>query len=668
MSKDLAILDLKKKLTEMKNRKNHVVDEQVRNFFENQMNQLEKALEITERGSDYYFGTSLDVLKEENQSIYHSLLKENYASSFENPVYTVKQFGKDLGQILAFIAAQTKQALIKSFKKDLTFIQLHLSRLEVFLKAYLENPSDLLAVKKELIHVIDQQMHEQYTYQVSSNYDVEHQYDHHWLSTCDLSDLRYLYAYGSYVTSFEHQMASFMQSYPQSEVEKLAKAIASAYVEGFKRDNKDMSKRKNVRIIANVGQELLTRSILKHLESFDLKPYVNALESTAYNPQFDFDHKFDRGLYLSEELNEKAIAIYKQVTEEQQEKLQNYSGVLFIERFGEEPFSPKNNDSRIKLDELQQKLFQKFQIEVSQMMEKHIPEKERSFCIVAFPSPEIGENFEAIFSDVAKINMLDSKMYEKIQQVIIDALDQGDYVHVKGYKGNETDIKVKLHALKNPAQETNFLNCVADVNIPVGEVFTSPQLKGTNGLLHVDTVYLDGFNYKDLKLNFEDGYVEAYSCANEEDEEKNKEFVRENLLFPHQTLPLGEFAIGTNTLAYVIGEKYGIVDKMPILIVEKMGPHFAIGDTCFSWSEDNPVYNPLDGKEIIARDNEKSILRKEDVSKAYTNCHTDITIPYDSLEHITVVKADGERIEIIREGRFVLKGTEELNDPFDGKY
>ena len=118
------------------------------------------------------------------------------------------------------------------------------------------------------------------------------------------------------------------------------------------------------------------------------------------------------------------------------------------------------------------------------------------------------------------------------------------------------------------------------------------------------------FKYENLKLTFKDGYVSEYTCTNFEDEAANKEYVRENLLFPHNTLPLGEFAIGTNTLAYVIAEKYGIVDKLPVLIIEKMGPHFAIGDTCFSWVEDMPVYNMLDKKEIVARDNEKSILRK----------------------------------------------------------
>ena len=54
-----------------------------------------------------------------------------------------------------------------------------------------------------------------------------------------------------------------------------------------------------------------------------------------------------------------------------------------------------------------------------------------------------------------------------------------------------------------------------------------------------------------------------------------------------------------------------------------MGPHFAVGDTCYSWSEDTKVYNP-DGRENVAKDNEVSILRKEDISKAYFNCHTDI--------------------------------------------
>ena len=145
-------------------------------------------------------------------------------------------------------------------------------------------------------------------------------------------------------------------------------------------------------------------------------------------------------------------------------------------------------------------------------------------------------------------------------------------------------------------------------------------------------------------------------------EEDNRTYIEENLLYHHRTLPIGEFAIGTNTTAYVMAEQYGIAGKLPILIAEKMGPHFAMGDTCYAWAEDSPMYNP-DGKEVIARENEVSAKRKEDPSKAYFGCHTDITIPYRELQSVAVEKADGTTIPLIEDGRFVLPGTEELNEP-----
>ena len=140
--------------------------------------------------------------------------------------------------------------------------------------------------------------------------------------------------------------------------------------------------------------------------------------------------------------------------------------------------------------------------------------------------------------------------------------------------------------------------------------------------------------------------------------------MHENVLMHHETLPIGEFAIGTNTTAYRMARDYNIADKLPILIAEKTGPHFAVGDTCYSHQEDTAVFNP-DGKEIVARDNSVSKLRKEDPAKAYFNCHTDITIPYDELGTITVIRADGTTADIIRDGRFVVPGTEELNKPLD---
>lgn len=223
---------------------------------------------------------------------------------------------------------------------------------------------------------------------------------------------------------------------------------------------------------------------------------------------------------------------------------------------------------------------------------------------------------------------------------------------------------VSIWQLERPDEQTAFENCVADVNIPVGEVFTSPVLKGTTGVLHVTGVYLNELYYKDLKLTFTDGMITGYTCANFTDEAENRRYIHENVLMQHETLPMGEFAIGTNTTAYRMARDFHIADKLPILIAEKTGPHFAVGDTCYSHAEDTKVYNP-DGKEIMAKDNERTLVRKEDVSKAYFNCHTDITIPYDELDAITAHLPNGSTIEVIRDGKFVVPGTEELNVPLE---
>ena len=113
-----------------------------------------------------------------------------------------------------------------------------------------------------------------------------------------------------------------------------------------------------------------------------------------------------------------------------------------------------------------------------------------------------------------------------------------------------------------------------------------------------------------------------------------------------------------------MAERYGIMDRLPILIAEKTGPHFAVGDTCYSWSEDSPMYNP-DGREVIARDNEISILRREDAGRAYFGCHTDITIPYSELGDIAAVCPDGRERFLVRDGRFVAEGTEVLNEALE---
>ena len=429
-----------------------------------------------------------------------------------------------------------------------------------------------------------------------------------------------------------------------------------------------------------LGFERMIRSAVENFGLLGMKPTVyragvsifqgksvdkNGFFSTSANKQYEFDHKDDEALYLDKQYVNRRLEALRAGYETLKKEASLFGGPAVMEIFGEEPFSPEAKEEAFTLDDGQQKLSAQYRAAAGAIQNEYIKGEERSFTIIAFPVPAIGDKYREIFDETVKINTLDYKLYQGIQQTIIDALDQAVYVRIKGMGGNRTDLKVMLHRLEHPEKETNFENCVADVNIPVGEVFTSPRLTGTDGVLHVGHVFLDGLEYRNLEITFRDGMVADYTCTNFDTEEENKKYIKDNVMFHHDTLPLGEFAVGTNTVAYMTAKKYGIGNRLPILIAEKMGPHFAVGDTCYSYEEDIMTYNP-DGKAIIARENEISALRREDREKAYFNCHTDITVPYDELGELTAVKEDGGEIAVIREGRFVLEGCGELNKAFDG--
>ena len=382
------------------------------------------------------------------------------------------------------------------------------------------------------------------------------------------------------------------------------------------------------------------------------------------NKQFEYDHKEDSAVFFDKNYVNRRLEANRAAFEKLKERAGDYAGPAVVVTFGEADFMPAAGEKALKLSPEQERLWVEFRSRAGALQREYIPGEETSFTCIAFPLPEIGPVFEELFRETIRINTLDYMLYRRVQQNLIDTLDTADYCEVRGTGGNRTNLRINLWKLSDPEKETIFENCVADVNIPVGEVFTSPVLEGTEGVLHVKSAFLRGMEYKDLFLSFENGMVTDYGCANFDAEEENRAFVREHILARHDTLPMGEFAIGTNTTAYVAAKRLGVEARLPVLIGEKMGPHFAVGDTCYAHSEEVKVYNP-DGREIVAKSNAVSDMRHTKPLEAYYNCHTDVTIPYDELGELTAVRRDGTRIVIIRDGRFVLPGCEELNKAFE---
>lgn len=623
---------------------------------------------------------SLAELQEQNRRLYGDVAGGAYRESYANPTGAVEKLGEGYGQLLSFVYTELRGMIIWAVEGRLTDMTV---TAELFIELYNAFEEDTPSVEnlKEILYwhmsdYCDVFIPDRIREQLDPSLDFAAKL----IRGADLSDPRYLYRFGEYITENELGVSRFLAGLSQSEIDAMASTFTEGYRMGFVAAGIDLSKKKTVNIRYALGFERVVKAAIGQFEAMGLESiiYREARHSINRRPQgspgyvsskpskqYEFDHREDMALYLDKKLNERRLSVLHSAYEEYKELAAVHAGPAVMEIFGEHPFMPESCPAALHLDAKQQELIVAYNSEAGQLVNRYIPGDQRSFTIIAWPIPEIGDNYEEIFREIVKINNLDYHLYQGIQQKLIDALDQGEYVYVKGAGANRTEMYVQLWQPENPAKEAIFENCVADVNIPVGEVFTSPKLTGTHGTLHVSQVYLNELKYMDLEIRFEDGKITSYSCKNFDDEAENQKLLKANVLFNHETLPLGEFAIGTNTTAYMVAKRYDIGAKLPILIAEKMGPHFAVGDTCYSWSEDNPVYNP-DGKEIIARDNECSLLRKTDVSKAYFNCHTDITIPYDELDCIRVVRPDGSRIPLIEKGRFVLPGTEELNKPFDG--
>ena len=630
-----------------------------------------------------YENAALEELQRVNTDLYKDVLDSTdaYDKSFANPSYACERLGLDYGRLLSFLYIEIRGMIVYAYEKrtaQMTAVA------ELFVEIYcMFEQADRLPEYKSVLDCVywyvSDYSDDMIEYRISEMLNPDYSFATDIIMNSDLNDLRYLYRFGEYITDNEIKTAQYLNSLSQSEIESMAATFTEGYRIGFELGNKDISRKKTVNIRYCIGFERLVREEIKQFEKIGLKStiYRAAADSinknmhikigyfsTSPNKQMDYDHRFDNALYLDSQFVERKLGALKLAYEKNKIYAAEFGGPAVMEIFGEVPFEPVDKPECLRLDEKQQKLSVKYKNEASAIVNTYIKGEERSFTIIAYPIPEIGDNYEQIFNETVKINTLDYDKYKVIQQNIIDALDGADYVSVKGCNGNTTDMRVSIMPVADKTSQTVFENCLADVNIPLGEVFTSPVLKNTTGRLNVSQVYLNDLKFKNLTVEFRDGFVTGYNCDNFADGDKNKAFFKENVLYNHDTLPIGEFAIGTNTTAYVMANKYDIVYKLPILIVEKMGPHFAIGDTCYSRSEDIVVFNP-NGKEIISRDNEVSILRKTQPEKAYFNCHTDITIPYDEIGSISAIHSDGKEIKIIENGRFVLEGCEELNKPFD---
>ncbi len=637
--------------------------EKVIHFLSAQAELLDTFCELEAKRDEAYLSTaSLRELQADQELIWKDILPENYKESFANPDFCGSCFGRLLGPVMASVSAYFREGAgdIDTHRRFLLtarlrfFFTLHYHMTHERVLA--ENVSALLR-RQRIEHLSEEMGLAVLGSRTPADRAVSDR-----IETASLAEPYYLYMLGGYVSEEAIRCARFMMTLPEEEIEKAAVSLAEAYSNGLSRARRDIRRKKTLCLHYPLGMERLAAAALSALRSKGWTVFAAAPSFTHPNPQYLYDHANDTALILNEEYAAACQKEYDKLYEENSAALSAFGGTVNILSFGNQPFVPEKKALRPEYKADQRALIRKTEADMAVSRKSFAEEANESSTAVAYPSPLIGENFEVIFRELLKLNADNAGRLERVQSSLINALDKGSAVTIIGKAPNETRLTVSLTMPENPRRQNGFFSCLADYELPAGEIYTTPRLAGTNGLLHIEKLSYRGYSFENLKLTFEDGLVSSWSCSDCPDAEEGSRLMAEVLFAPLETLPLGQLSIGTNTALCCLAERYSLDACLPELLRSKISVQFVLGDSCFAGTEETAVFNP-DRKEMIARENEKTALRREDPTEAYTHVRIPLSLAFLDIEKITVITEKGSN-DLIRSGRFVLPGADILNEPF----
>ncbi|MBC8477941.1 hypothetical protein H8D51_00190, partial [bacterium] len=404
---------------------NHNGKMEYRRFFHAIGTHILQMAKLEERLTEDYFNTTpLAELQSENQPLYSELYPANYQRSYADPRHCVTLFGERFGPLLATVYQRFRQLIPFAFQHE-QFHMVEWNRLFIAAWEYVSQQKIQYAELRDLLTVVlrDHSVERQLR-QLRQRHDPLWQPWHDIVTGCKLEELRYLFRYGTPITENELRTARFLLEYPPDKLRGLAEQIATAFLTGFVSDNKKRGERNIVTVAFEAGQEPLLRFLLDALRQRDLQPIVMHPGFTPVNRQYYYDHRNQLALWMSEEGIRESEECYASACEQQAELLQRFAGSIYLDVFGEPPFSPEVKKECPEFSGEQRKLISEHHYRRSQISERYKPRESTSFCMIAFPSPLIGPRYEDIFTDIMRVNMLDTVEYEQIQQKIIDNLDQ----------------------------------------------------------------------------------------------------------------------------------------------------------------------------------------------------------------------------------------------------
>ena len=219
---------------------------------------------------------TLEELKEQQRSLYEDILPQNYEKSYGNPEYGVKQLGQDYGKIFSYLYAEVRSMIVYAYEGrifDLTILA------ELFLEIYnlfeWEKREGGLPKAEDIQQIIysfeSDYSQERIERRIGEQIDPSYDFAVKIIMESDLTDLRYLYWFGEYISNNEMGTAKHLNAMEEEKIQWMADTFTEGYRKGFINGNKDISKKKVVNIRYCLGFERVVKKAVENFKKMGLK-------------------------------------------------------------------------------------------------------------------------------------------------------------------------------------------------------------------------------------------------------------------------------------------------------------------------------------------------------------------------------------------------------------
>lgn len=365
----------------------------------------------------------LEELERRNLNLYADILPEHYEESYANPTYAAARLGETYGAELCFLYTELRSLIGFVYEGRLEELVI---RMELFVEIYttftyeaeegrLPSGED---IRRKLYWFANDYAEDAALRRIQESISPDDCFAVRVLMDSDLSNVRFLYAYGEYVSESDWATARFLAELPGETVA----VMADKFTESYRRDFETNGNRKTtVQLHYHIGFERMIRCAVESLAGLGFAPVISrsassvldnrSMEKSGFhgsnpNPQYTYDHKDDRALLLDRNYVNRKMEANRAAYERYKKDAACYAGCAVLETFGEADFRPITKKEAYRLTEEQNLIWAEYRSRAEELQKEYIPEPTGFACSV-FPVPETGPGFRKIFEECVRINARD---------------------------------------------------------------------------------------------------------------------------------------------------------------------------------------------------------------------------------------------------------------------